>query len=407
MDMPLTPPTAPPTAPPAVPPVAPAAPTAVNPVVGPPAGDPLVNSWTPPSPPVANGPSRPRGRARFGAGLVVGAAVTAAALGGYVVGQDNNDSPAAVSAPGVAAQTVSVEGGSIAGLVHAARPSIVSVHQTVTQSSPTGGQLQGTAAGTGFVLSADGYIDTTNHVVAEGDDTTITFSDGSEESATIVAADPTRDLAVLKVDRNDLQPLAVGNSDDLQLGDQLIAVGYALDLTGEPSVTAGILSAKDRTITEENGEQLVNLLQTDTAINPGNSGGPLLNGRGEVVGINTAIAGQAQNIGFAIAITPVMDVIGSLQSGTVPDRALMGVTTQPATRGDGAEIVEIAPGSGAAASDLKVGDVVVALDGDSIDDPAALGVAIAKHQPGDEVSVTVDRKGTSVDISVTLGKKPT
>ena len=93
------------------------------------------------------------------------------------------------------------------------------------------------------------------------------------------------------MERTDLQPLAVGNSDDLQLGDQLIAVGYALDLTGEPSVTAGILSAKDRTITEENGEQLVNLLQTDTAINPGNSGGPLLNGRGEVVGINTAIAG--------------------------------------------------------------------------------------------------------------------
>ena len=100
-------------------------------------------------------------------------------------------------------------------------------------------------------------------------------------------------------------------------------------------MTAGILSAKDRTITEENGEQLVNLLQTDTAINPGNSGGPLLNGRGEVVGINTAIAGQAQNIGFAIAITPVMDVIDSLQSGTVPDRALMGVTTQPATESPG------------------------------------------------------------------------
>ena len=169
---------------------------------------------------------------------------------------------------------------------------------------------------------------------------------------------------MLKVERTDLQPLAIGNSDDLQLGDQLIAVGYALDLKGEPSVTAGILSAKNRTITEENGEQLVNLLQTDTAINPGNSGGPLLNSRGEVVGINTAIAGQAQNIGFAIAITPVMDVIGSLQSGTVPDRALMGVTTQPVGDGQGAEIVEIAPGSGAADSDLAVGDVVTAVDGD-------------------------------------------
>ena len=202
-------------------------------------------------------------------------------------------------------------------------------------------------------------------------------------------------------------PLAVGNSDDLQLGDQLIAVGYALDLTGEPSVTAGILSAKDRTITEENGEQLVNLLQTDTAINPGNSGGPLLNGRGEVVGINTAIAGQAQNIGFAIAITPVMDVIGSLQSGTVPDRALMGVTTQPAGDGQGAEIVEIAPSSGADDSDLEVGDVVIAVDGDEIDEPADLGVAIAKQQPGDDVTVTIERNGQTSDVTVTLGKKPT
>ena len=392
MDMPLTPPTVPPVAPP----------IAANGVVEPPPVDIAAGSWTPPSPPVA----RPRGRARFGAGIVVGAAVTAAALGGFVVGQAD-ESPAATSAPGVATQTVSVESGSIADLVEAARPSIVSVRQTVTQSDPIGGQRQGTAAGTGFVLSADGYIVTNNHVVAEGDDITITFADGSEESATIVAADPTRDLAVLEVERTDLTPLAVGNSDDLQLGDQLIAVGYALDLTGEPSVTAGILSARDRTITEENGEQLVNLLQTDTAINPGNSGGPLLNGRGEVVGINTAIAGQAQNIGFAIAITPVMDVIGSLQSGTVPDRALMGVTTQPAGDGQGAEIVEIAPSSGADDSDLEVGDVVIAVDGDEIDEPADLGVAIAKQQPGDDVTVTIERNGQTSDVTVTLGKKPT
>jgi len=401
MDTPLDTPSTPPVGPPlAVPP------TAEYSVVEPPFVEPAVNSWSPPSPQVASGP-RPRGRARFGAGLVVGAAVTAAALGGYVVGQDNSDSSAAVSAPSVAAQTVATQSGSIGDLVHAARPSIVSVHQTVTQSSPTGGQLQGTAAGTGFVLSADGYIVTNNHVVAEGDNTTITFADGSEESATIVAADPTRDLAVLKVDRTDLQPLAIGNSDELGVGDQLVAVGYALDLNGEPSVTAGILSAKERTITEENGEQLVNLLQTDTAINPGNSGGPLLNMSGQVVGINTAIAGQAQNIGFAIAITPVMDVIGSLQSGTVPDRALMGVSTQPATDRQGAEIVEIAPSSGAAASDLRVGDIVTAIDGEQIDNPTALGAAIARHQPGDEITVTVDRNGQTSDFTVTLGKKPT
>ena len=372
-------------------------------------GDRPVNAWTPPTPaaptPAGPTPAKPSGRARFGAGLVVGAAVTAAALGGYVAGQSGTTSTEpSTAAPAVAAQTVAVETGSISELVQAVRPSVVSVHQSVTQS---GTGLQGRAAGTGFVLTADGYIVTNDHVVAEGDDTTVTFADGTSEEATIVAADPSRDLAVLKVDRTDLQPLAVGNSDELRIGDQLVAVGYALDLDGEPSVTAGILSAKQRSITSENGVQLVNLLQTDTAINPGNSGGPLINANGEVVGINTAIAGQAQNIGFAIAITPVMDVIDSLQAGTVPDRALMGVTTQPATDRQGAEIVEIAPGSGAADSTLRVGDVITAVDGDDITEPSSLGAAIARYQPGDSVTVTVDRNGQTTDVTVTLGTRPT
>jgi S1-C subfamily serine protease len=190
-------------------------------------------------------------------------------------------------------------------------------------------------------------------VIAGGDSPVVTFADGTTEQATIVAGDPSRDLAVLKVDRTDLVPLAVGDSDELRLGDQLIAIGYALDLNGEPSVTAGILSATNRTITEQNGTQLVNLLQTDTAINPGNSGGPLLNGRGEVVGINTAIAGRAQNIGFAIAITPVMDIIDELRGGNVPGRALLGVSMQPTGVGPGAVIVEVTPGSGAADGGLR------------------------------------------------------
>jgi putative serine protease PepD len=375
-----------------------------------------VTTWTPPtldppSPAVPTtvapstvAPGKQNGRARFGAGLVVGAAVTAAALGGYVVGQGDSTSESAVATPPIAAQTVASQSGSISDLVQAVRPAVVSVHQSVTRS---GTGQQGRAAGTGFVLTADGFIVTNNHVVAEGDDTTVTFADGTSESATIVAADPSRDLAVLKVDRADLQPLAVGNSDDLAIGEQLVAVGYALDLDGEPSVTSGILSAKERTITSENGVQLVNLLQTDTAINPGNSGGPLLNTNGEVVGINTAIAGQAQNIGFAIAITPVMNVIDSLQAGTVPDRALMGVTTQPATDQQGAEIIEIAPGSGAADSTLRVGDVITAVDGDDITEPSSLGASIARYQPGDTVTVTVDRNGQTSEATVTLGTRPT
>jgi S1-C subfamily serine protease len=361
-------------------------------------------AWAPPAPEAPT----PRRRGRFGAGVMVGVALTGAAVGGYAAGQQDT-SPAAAPAASVnvAADPVSVSTGTIGDLVEAARPSVVAVRQEVVQTGPYGATQRGQAAGTGFVLSADGYIVTNDHVVAEGDTPVVTFADGSTEPATIVAGDPSRDLAVLKVDRTDLVPLAVGDSDELRLGDQLIAIGYALDLNGEPSVTAGILSATNRTITEQNGTQLVNLLQTDTAINPGNSGGPLLNGRGEVVGINTAIAGRAQNIGFAIAITPVMDIIDELREGNVPGRALLGVSTQPAGDGPGVEIVEVTPGSGAADGGLQVGDVIVAVDDVAITDPSSLGAAIASEQPGATITLTVERNGSTQDVEVTLGTRPT
>jgi len=335
-------------------------------------------------------------------------ALTGAAVGGFAVGQDSSSTtPSPTAAPNVVAEPVSVSTGSIGDLVEAARPSVVSVRQEITRTGPLGGTSRGQASGTGFVLSADGYIVTNNHVIVEGESPVVTFADGTSEPATIVAGDPGRDLAVLRVDRADLVPLAVGDSNELRLGDQLIAVGYALGLDGEPSVTSGILSAENRTIVAENGVQLVNLLQTDTAINPGNSGGPLLNGRGEVVGINTAIAGGAESIGFAIAITPVMDVLDSLRGGSVPDRALMGVTTQPTGEGLGVEVIEIAEGSGAAGTTLRVGDVIVAVDDTDITDPTSLGAAIAGYQPGDTVRVTIDRDGSNQDIDVTLGTRPT
>jgi putative serine protease PepD len=387
--------------------------TPSGPPAGPPYGPPAhqaaagaspattARSWTPPAPPVA---SR-RGRARFGSGVLVGVALTGAAVAGYAVGQQ----PAATTetAVPVAAETVAAApAGSISALVEQARPSIVAVRQQVTQAGPNG-PVSGQAAGTGFVLSADGYIVTNNHVIAEGDDIAVTFDDGSTEPARLVAGDPSRDLAVLKVDRADLVPLAVGDSDDLRIGDPLVAIGYALDLNGEPSVTSGILSATERSITEPNGEQLVNLLQTDTAINPGNSGGPLLNAAGEVVGINTAVAGQAQNIGFAIAITPVLEIIDALREGTVPERALMGVTSRPLADRGGAEVIEIAPGSGAADSGLRVGDVIVGVDDREVTDPETLGAAIATFAPGETVTVTVERAGRSVEIPVVLGVRPT
>ena len=372
-----------------------------------PAAPPLFAAPPPDGSPRRAAEHRPK-RGRFGAGLALGIALSGAAVGGFVVGTNSGSASPAPEAdvPTIVGQPVSNTAfGSIGDLVAAARPSIVSIHQTVTQQDPFGNTREGQTAGTGFVLSADGYIVTNNHVVADGDDTTVDFDDGTSVSASIVAADPSHDLAVLKVDRTGLVPLPVGSSDDLRIGDQLVAIGYALDLTGEPSVTTGILSAKDRSLTEPNGELLVNLLQTDTAINPGNSGGPLLNGKGEVIGINTAVAGQAQNIGFAIAISPAEELIAELRSGVVPERALLGVTSQPSTDPDspGAEVVDVATDSAASGAGIEVGDIVTAIDGEPVDGPESLGTLIAQRRPGDDATVTVSRGGRTVEVAVTLG----
>ena len=151
---------------------------------------------------------------------------------------------------------------------------------------------------------------------------------------------------MLKVDRGRARRRCrSATSDDLQIGDQVVAIGNALDLSGAPTVTTGIVSATGRSLDEPNGTHLTNLLQTDTAINPGNSGGPLLDMQGEVVGINTAIAGQAQNIGFAIAIDPAKALIDQLQRGEVPAHALLGVSTRPADHG--VEVVDVSAGSAA------------------------------------------------------------
>jgi putative serine protease PepD len=351
-------------------------------------------------------PSRsPRGW--FLGGAAVGALVGALVAGGIVAVGDGGDG--GPTAPPVATQSasgapVAHTDNSIAALVQGAEPSIVAIHDSIAQTDVFGRTVEGQAAGTGFVLRADGYIVTNDHVVDGASDISVSFSDGSDAPARVVAADANSDLAVLKVDEDGLTALPLGSSDDLQIGDQVVAIGNALDLSGAPTVTTGIVSATGRSLDEPNGTHLTNLLQTDTAINPGNSGGPLLDMRGEVVGINTAIAGQAQNIGFAIAIDPAKALIDQLRGGQVPEHALLGVATRVAR--DGAEIVDVSAGSAADDAGLQVGDVVTAIDDEPIATPDDLATAVGSHQPGDAVTVRVERDGTTKAVKVTLGARP-
>jgi S1-C subfamily serine protease len=365
-----------------------------------------------------------RHKRRFLAGLATGLVVAGVAVGSVILIDRISDEDSTTSAGAGAPVTLAADGGSLHALVMQARPSIVAIHTTVTQTDLYGREFLGEAAGTGWVVSADGYITTNAHVVEGSESISVTLGDGETEEAELVASDPRVDLAVLRIDRDDLVPLPLGDSGALNVGDPVVAIGNALDLGAEPTVTGGIVSAKDRTIVDPSGQTLVDLIQTDAAINLGNSGGPLLDLQGRVVGINTAVSGRGENIGFAISIDRAKTMIEQLQNGEVPLHALLGVTTQGVSTADeeseqgndtdeepgtdspsptGAEIVSIEPGSGADDADLEVGDVILSVDDDIITSPRDLVAAIARREPGDVVTVTVGRDGETITVEATLG----
>lgn len=366
----------------------------------------------PPSrPPERSGERRRAGWPTWVLAIVAAGGVVGGAVAGGVVARTTDDTTSTTTtatAQGATstARSTSSDTNAIASLVAAVRPSVVSIHDSVAQQDIFGQTVEGQAAGTGWVLSADGFIITNDHVIDGATDISVNFSDGTSARATVVGADPNADLAVLKVDRTGLVPLPEGSSGSMQVGDQVVAIGNALDLSGEPTVTTGIVSATGRALTEPNGVKLVDLIQTDTAINPGNSGGPLLDMQGRVVGINTAVAGQSQNIGFAISIDPARALLDQLRAGQVPQHPLLGVGTRAATSGAGVEIMQIEAGSGAANAGLKVGDVITAVDGTAVANPDDLSTAVASHKVGDETKVTYQRGTESGEVTVTLGSRP-
>jgi putative serine protease PepD len=263
-----------------------------------------------------------------------------------------------------------------------------------------------------MILTPDGEVLTNAHVVAGATSIKVNLAGESQaRDATLVAADADKDVALLRITgASNLKTVQLGNSGDLRVGDDVVAIGNALDLKGSFTVTRGIVSALNRSIDGESGSSLDGLIQTDAAINPGNSGGPLVNAAGQVVGINTAVDGQAQNIGFAIAIDNVKPMLDSLRSGqstAATSRAYLGVSTQAVDGTPGATVVDVGQGTPAASAGLQVGDVILSIDNQQVNDPDGLSSAIGSHKPGDKVTVTYQRNGARRTAQVTLGTRPT
>lgn len=266
--------------------------------------------------------------------------------------------------------------------------------------------------GSGFIISSDGYILTNNHVVEKADEIRIKLDNGKEYEAKVVGRDPKTDLALIKVnpDKDFPEPAVLGDSDELRVGDWVIAVGNPFGLGH--TVTAGIISAKGRVI---GAGPYDDFLQTDAAINPGNSGGPLFNLKGEVVGINTAIVARGQGIGFAIPVNMAKELLPQLKKGKII-RGWLGVMIQDMTpelaksfgldKPKGALVADVLEGGPADKAGIKRGDVVVGFDGKEIPDARTLSRLVAATAPDSEVEVVVLRDGKEKSIRVKVGTMP-
>lgn len=291
-------------------------------------------------------------------------------------------------------------GSSIADVAAAVQPAVVQLNVSGTDGDGTG---------SGFIISNDGYIITNNHVAgsAKADGIDVLFSDGSKAKGTLVGANSGYDLAVVKVDKSGLKTVPLGKSSTLRVGDEVIALGSPLGLQG--TVTSGIVSSLNRPVTA--GEQsYINAIQTDAAINPGNSGGPLVNGKGAVVGVNSAIAsmatGEAQagsiGLGFSIPIDTAKRIASEIINTGSAKTPVIGVQLAMDYQGPGAKVSTVTSGGAAAKAGIKTGDIITKVNGQIISDGTQLIVTVRSFAPGDRVQLTIDRGGESLTLPINL-----
>ncbi len=348
-------------------------------------------------------------------------ATSSAVAGGPAIADPASTSSATPAASANPASTPAVSGSpvpigntssglDVISIVAKIRPSVVKVAVDISG----GAQGTGQGVGTGVILTADGEILTNAHVVADASKVRVVL-DGSTEpiDAKVLGVDVGNDLALIKVDKKGLPVMTLADSTKVQVGQPVVAMGYALDLAGDVSVTSGIISALNRSMVTDNGA-LDGLLQTDAAISSGNSGGPLVNAGGEMIGINTAVArgdstNTATNIGFAIATKQINRILGQLKTAgtTAPAQGYLGIGVDDRhDGGSGATVSQVQPASPAAKAGLQVGDVVTSVNGVAINGQAGLIAAIRDSAPGDKVSIDYSRNGKAATATATLDARP-
>ena len=269
-----------------------------------------------------------------------------------------------------------------------------------------------TGSGSGFIYDDEGHIVTNDHVVENASSFLVRIGvDTKPIPARLMGKDPSSDLAVLKVDpgavKGGLKPLALGDSNALEPGDQAIAIGSPFGLEG--SVTTGIVSSLGRTIEAPNGFPIANAVQTDAAINPGNSGGPLLDGNGRVIGVNSQIktgSGANAGVGFAVPVSTVKFVVPQIKDGGKVERAYLGISNGTPQDRSGAVVDTVVPGGPAAGAGLQPNDKIVDIDGRTIQSSEDVSAAVDARKPGEQARVTVIRGGDRRTLTVDLGTRP-
>ena len=339
--------------------------------------------------------------AGIGAGLYAALAPTTTTT---VVQQSAGSQPA----PALASSTTGMSVNAVYQRTHEGVVDIT-VESNTGGSSNFGGSSQTQAEGSGWMLDAKGDIVTNEHVVAGATKITVTLWDGKTYPGHLVGADDSTDLAVVHISApaSQLQPLVVGNSDAVQVGDPVVAIGSPFGLA--QTVTSGIVSALHRSIDSPNNFTIGDSIQTDAPINHGNSGGPLLNAAGQVIGVNSQIqsqSGGSDGVGFAIPSNTVQAVAAQIVAGKPIAHAYFGVQVQDSSSPIGADLAAVLPGTPAANAGLKAGDVVTKLDNTTVTSQSDLSALIGTKHPGDSMKVTYIRGGKTATVTVKLTSRP-